>query len=65
VTGNSAGLAGTNYSKGGGIFNDTKGNLTILSSVVSNNTASDGADICDLSSIKISKDSQVGKVSHK
>jgi hypothetical protein len=50
---------------GGGIFNDTQGNLTILSSVVLNNTASDGADICSLGSIKISKDSQVGKVSHK
>jgi hypothetical protein len=65
VTGNSAGLAGTNYSKGGGIFNDTNGQLTILSSTVQNNTASDGADICSLGSIKISKDSQVGKVSHK
>jgi hypothetical protein len=58
VTGNTA-------SAGGAIFNDTQGNLTILSSVVQNNTASDGADICSLGSIKISKDSQVGKVSHK
>jgi hypothetical protein len=65
VTGDSAGLAGTNFSRGGGIFNDAQGHLTILSSVVQNNTASDGADICDLGSTKISKDSQVGKVSHK
>jgi hypothetical protein len=50
---------------GGGIFNAEQGSLTILSSVVLNNTASDGADICSLGSIKISKDSQVGKVSHK
>jgi hypothetical protein len=65
VTGNSAPLAGTILSKGGGIFNDTRGQLTILSSTVLNNTASDGADIFSLGSIKISKDSQVGRVSHK
>jgi hypothetical protein len=65
VSGNSAGLAGKDFSKGGGIFNDTKGNLTILSSTVLNNTGSDGADICNLGSMKISKDSQVGQVSHK
>jgi hypothetical protein len=65
VTGNSAGLAGAYFSKGGGIFNGQQGSLTILSSVVLNNTASDGADICSLGSIKISKDGQVGKVSHK
>jgi hypothetical protein len=32
---------------------------------VLNNTASDGADICSLGSINISKDSKVGHVSHK
>ena len=59
VTGNTA-------SAGGAIFNDTQGNLTILSSVVQNNTASDGADICSLGSITISKDSSIGsKVSHR
>jgi len=58
VTGNSAGA-------GGGIFNDRQGKLTILSSVVQNNTAHDGADICSLGSLTISKDSKVGKVSHK
>ena len=45
---------------GGGIFNDTQGHLTILSSVVSSNTASDGADICNLGSMTISKDSKIG-----
>jgi hypothetical protein len=51
---------------GGGIFNDAQGRLTILSSVVSNNTASDGADICNLGSITISKDSSIGsKVSRR
>jgi hypothetical protein len=49
---------------GGGIFNDTQGRLTILSSTVSNNTASNGADICDLGSIS-AKDSSIGKVFHK
>jgi hypothetical protein len=39
--------------------------LIILASVVINNTAPDGADICDLGSMKISNKSQVGKVSHK
>jgi hypothetical protein len=62
VTGNTA-------TSGGGIFNAKPGNLTILSSVVLNNTSSvvpsDGADICSLGSMKISKDSQVGQVSHK
>jgi hypothetical protein len=64
VTGNSAGLSGANFSKGGGIYNDTQGQLTILSSTVINNTASDGADICDPGSMKV-KNSTVGKVSHK
>ncbi len=57
VTGNSA-------SAGGGIFNDTQGNLTILSSVVQDNAAQDGADICSLGLLTISKDSKVGKISH-
>jgi hypothetical protein len=66
VTGNSAGLYGTTSSKGGGIFNDTQGNLTITSSTVTNNTASDGPDICSLGSLTISKDSTIGsKVSRK
>jgi hypothetical protein len=57
----------SNYQKGagGGIFNDTQGNLTILSSVVQNNTASIGADICDLGTMTISKDSNVGHIDHK
>jgi hypothetical protein len=59
VTGNSASTGG------GGIDNGTPGNLTILSSVVENNTAPDGADILNLGSMTISKDSKVGKVSHK
>jgi hypothetical protein len=60
VTGNTA------YGAGGGIYNDAQGYLTIVSSVVSNNTASDGADICSFGSITISKDSSIGsKVSHK
>jgi hypothetical protein len=50
---------------GGGIFNDTQGHLTILSSVVKNNTAKDGNDICDLGWMQISKDSKVGQVSYK
>jgi hypothetical protein len=59
VTGNSA-------TSGGGIFNDTQGHLTILSSVVKNNTASDGPDICNLGSITISEDSTIGsKVSKR
>jgi hypothetical protein len=58
VTGNTA------YA-GGGIFNDTQGHLTILSSVVQNNTAHDGRDICDLGSMTISKDSKVSNISHK
>jgi hypothetical protein len=58
VTANSA-------STGGGLFNDKQGNLTILSSVVQTNSAQDGADICSLGSLKISKDSKVGKISHK
>jgi hypothetical protein len=65
VTGNSAGVAGySRYSKGGGIFNDTQGKLTILSSTVQNNTAADGADICNLGSMNV-KNSSIGKVSHK
>jgi hypothetical protein len=59
VTNNSASLGG------GGIFNDTQGHLTILSSVVKNNTATDGNDICDLGWMQISKDSKVGQVSYK
>jgi hypothetical protein len=47
---------------GGGIFNDQQGNLTILSSVVQNNTAQDGADIYSVSSVTTSKG---GKGSHK
>jgi hypothetical protein len=50
------------YSRGGGIFNDTSGHLTILSSVVQNNTAQDGADIYDLASMTTKKG---GKGSHK
>jgi hypothetical protein len=52
---------------GGGIVNDTPGTLTILSSIVKSNTATaqDGADIYSLGSLTISKDSKVGKVSHK
>jgi hypothetical protein len=71
VTGNAAYPIPTVYgttwpSAGGGIFNDSQGHLTIVSSVVKNNTASDGADICDLGSMTISKDSEIGsKVSHK
>jgi hypothetical protein len=65
VTGNSAGEAGySKYSRGGGIFNDTQGSLTILSSTVQNNTSADGADICSLGSMKV-KNSSIGKVSHK
>jgi hypothetical protein len=67
VTGNSA-STGSAYdlSKGGGIFNDTQGHVTILSSVVKNNTASDGPDICNLGSMTISKDSSIGsKVSRR
>src|SRR5262249_53572104 len=57
VTGNTA------YA-GGGIFNDTQGHLTILSSVVQNNAARDGngRDICDLGSMTISKDSKVSNI---
>jgi hypothetical protein len=50
--------------RGGGIFNETHGNLTILSSVVINNTATDGADICDLGTMSV-KHSTIGQVSHK
>jgi hypothetical protein len=50
---------------GGGIFNDTQGKLTILSSVVRNNTAQYGADIYSVGSMTISKDSNVGKIYHK
>jgi hypothetical protein len=64
VTSNSAG-------SGGGIYNDTQAKLTILSSVVQNNTAllqnnnaQRGADICSLGWITISKDSKVGKLSY-
>jgi hypothetical protein len=64
VTGNFAYSTNGLPTKGGGIFNDTQGNLTILSSVVINNTATDGADICDLGTMKV-KDSTIGKVSHK
>jgi hypothetical protein len=49
---------------GGGIFNDAHGTLTILSSTVVSNTASDGADICDLGKMTV-KNSSIGKVSHK
>jgi hypothetical protein len=48
VTGNFAGYLNGDQGKGGGIFNDAHGHLTIFSSVVRNNTASYGADICDL-----------------
>jgi hypothetical protein len=66
VTGNTTGPAAPKSSKGGGIFNDWQGHLTILSSVVKNNTASDGPDICNLGSITISKDSSIGsKVSRR
>jgi hypothetical protein len=64
VTGNTAGFVNGQDGKGGGIFNDTQGNLTINSSTVLNNTASDGADICDLGTMKV-KNSTIGKVSHK
>jgi hypothetical protein len=58
-------VSGNSASAGGGIFNDAQGNLTILSSVVQSNTAQDGADICSLGSMTTSKDSRVGKVSHR
>jgi hypothetical protein len=65
VTGNFAySTDGSPPTKGGGIFNDEQGNLTILSSVVINNTASDGADICDLGTMTV-KRSTIGKVAHK
>jgi hypothetical protein len=50
---------------GGAIFNDKQGTLTILSSVVKSNTAQDGADVFSIGSLTISKDSKVGKISHK
>jgi hypothetical protein len=65
VTGNTAGFGGGTHGKGGGIFNDAQGQLTILSSVVLNNKASDGADICDLGWMQISTDSSIGRVTHK
>jgi hypothetical protein len=52
------------HGAGGGIFNDTQGHLTIVSSVVLNNTASNGADMCDLGSTKITH-SSIGTVSKK
>jgi hypothetical protein len=52
------------HSAGGGIFNDSQGNLTIVSSVVQNNTAPNGADICDLGSMKINH-SSIGTISKK
>jgi hypothetical protein len=66
VTGNTAGFVNGQDGKGGGIFNDTQGHLTIRSGVVKNNTASDGPDICNLGSMTISKDSSIGsKVSRR
>jgi hypothetical protein len=50
---------------GGGIFNDSQGSLTILSSTVINNTATIGADIDSLGLMTISKDSKVGHISNK
>jgi hypothetical protein len=52
VTGNTA-------FDGGGIYNDTQGHLTILSSKVTNNTTD---DIFNVGWISISKDSKVGKI---
>jgi hypothetical protein len=65
VTGNFAGYLNGDHGRGGGIFNDAQGHLTILSSVVRNNTASDGGDICDLGWMQISTDSSIGRVTHK
>jgi hypothetical protein len=58
------------YSWGGGIFNDKHGQLTILSTVVLNNYVVPNAnvienDICNLGTMKISKDSTIGTVTHK
>src|SRR5262249_46386578 len=65
VTGNSASTLNAYYpTEGGGIFNDPQGHMTTLSSVVINNPASDGADICDLGTMTV-KHSTIGKVSHK
>jgi hypothetical protein len=50
---------------GGGVFSDTQGSLTVLSSTVTNNTASIGADICSLGTLKISKDSTVGHIAKR
>jgi hypothetical protein len=57
-------VSGNTAASGGGLFNDAPGKLTILSSVVQTNSAQDGADICSLGSLTISKDSRVGKISH-
>jgi predicted outer membrane repeat protein len=65
MTLNGSSVTGNAATSGGGIFNDTQGELTILSSVVRHNTAQDGADICSLGSMTISKDSKVGKISYK
>jgi hypothetical protein len=47
LSGNSAG------SKGGGIFNSKSGTLTLRSSVVLNNLAPLGADLCNLGHFKL------------
>jgi hypothetical protein len=54
VTGNTA-------QYGGGIFNEVGGHLTILSSVVKNNSPSKQYDIANNGWISISKDSTIGK----
>jgi hypothetical protein len=50
----------TATSQGGAIFNARPGHLTIVSSVVLENSAPVGADLDNLGSVKISKDSSVG-----
>jgi hypothetical protein len=56
VSGNSA------TSEGGGVFNTKNGKLTVQSSTLKNNAAPLGADLYNLGSAKISKDSAVGVI---
>jgi hypothetical protein len=58
VTKNSTG----NDGKGGGIYNDQSGELTILSSVVKANKASIGADLYNLGIWSADSSSNIGKI---
>jgi predicted outer membrane repeat protein len=65
VTISSSTLSGNSATDGGGIFNNKHAQLTITSkSDVCNNTATVGADLFDLGSTKISKDSTVCVIGH-